>query len=142
MAKTSFVAIAAIAAAFATTAQAGEAARLVNHSGKVLVGRAGKLAAAAPGALSAGDRIIVAQGAARITWADGCARTVEPNSMLTISAASPCAGAAGLVTAGAAVAQADQAQGPSALQWGAIGLSAAAIIAGIATAADDLALSN
>ncbi len=89
-------------------------------------------------ALSAGDRVLGMSGAsATITWADGCSLPLPAEAMLTVDAASPCAGAqAEVVEVGPMVAQADTSEGsrvartdPDSYTWLIIGGVAVAIIA-------------
>lgn len=142
MAAKDFVIAGVLSLALAGAAHAAGAAQLSSVSGRVLIGRDGKLAPAAAGALKAGDRVIAADGAAQLTWADGCAVTLKAGAMITLSATSPCADGPALVTAGASSAQTAQEKPVTALQWGALGLSAAVMAAGLIGAADDLSVSN
>lgn len=128
--------------ALAGAAHAADAAHLSGLTGKVLVSRQGKLAPAGTGPLRPGDRVIATDGAARLIWTDGCAVTLKARTMLTVADASPCAGGRGLVTSGAASAQATEEKSMTAMQWGALGLSAAVMVGGLVVAADDLAVSN
>ncbi len=82
-------------------AMAAENVRLSAVSGSVMVNQNGRFAPAAKGsALRAGDRIVATDGAASLTYADGCNVAVSARSMATVAAVSPCAnGSSGLIKA-------------------------------------------
>lgn len=82
-------------------ALAAENVRLSSVSGSVMVNQNGRFAPAARGAaLRTGDRIVATDGAASLTYADGCNVTISARSMATVSAVSPCAGgSSGLIKA-------------------------------------------
>ncbi len=95
-------AFAATAALVCSPALAADAsiAQLGAVSGSVMVSAAGKTAPATSAALKAGDRVIAsANGKATVKFADGCVVTLQPASMITVGAKSPCASGAGLVSA-------------------------------------------
>lgn len=80
-------------------------AQLSSVKGDVRLASGQGMANAADGAaLKAGDRIVARGGSARIAYADGCVVSAPAGTMITVAAASPCAGGAGLVTPGAAAA--------------------------------------
>ena len=140
MGRKHLVALAAAAAMIAGQAFAADpAAQLSAVRGEVLVSRDGKLVKAAPGVLRSGDRVVARlDGEARLAYADGCAVTLKPGAMVTVSAASPCAGGSGLVSAASASAQTTQQQGMTALQWAGVGLTVVVLGVGLAAAADDV----
>lgn len=73
-------------------ALAAENVRLSSVSGSVMVNQNGRFAPAARGAaLRTGDRIVATDGAASLTYADGCNVTISARSMATVAAVSPCA---------------------------------------------------
>ena len=80
-------------------ALAGEAGRMGAISGSVMLNQNGRMVPATAGSvLQSGDRVIAANGSARISYADGCNVAVTARSMVTIAATSPCAGgSSGLV---------------------------------------------
>jgi hypothetical protein len=78
---------------------ADAAATLGGIDGAVSVAHDGQLSSASAGALAQGDRVIVADGAARVTFADGCVVDMSAQSMVTVGAASPCATGEGLIRA-------------------------------------------
>lgn len=80
-------------------------AQLSAITGAVNVSQNGKLSPAKAGALKVGDRVVAANGAATLSYADGCVVALKAQSMATVAAASPCATGAGLVTAGSTSAQ-------------------------------------
>lgn len=98
--------------------------------GSVLVSQNGKLAPATQkSALRAGDRLVAKDGQATVRYADGCVVTVKAGAMATVGAASPCAGGAGLVTAGGSSAQGEGALGLgdfglAIIGWTALGIGA------------------
>jgi hypothetical protein len=88
--------------------------------------------------VSAGDRVLGMTGAsATLTWSDGCSVALPAESMVTIGAVSPCAGAVLEVEdVGAVVAQADTSEGsrvartdPDSYTWLIIGGVAVAVVA-------------
>ena len=102
------VAIGALCIAGQASAKDAAMAQLSAVKGSVMVNQGGKMAAATAGALRAGDRVVVADGSARLAYADGCVVSLQANGMATIAAASPCATGAGLVSASqGAAAQSD-----------------------------------
>lgn len=89
--------IAAVAAASlilsGQAAHAAQSARITGVTGSVLVSQNGRFVPASNGAaLRAGDRIVATGGSARVIYGDGCSVAVMARSMVTIGAASPCAG--------------------------------------------------
>ncbi|HYG26563.1 MAG TPA: hypothetical protein VD906_06635 [Caulobacteraceae bacterium] len=65
---------------------AAQSAKLANVSGSVLVNQNGRFAPAkAATTLRAGDRVLAMNGAASLTYANGCKIDVAPRSMVTIS---------------------------------------------------------
>jgi len=89
-------------------ALAAEGVRLSAVSGSVMVNQNGRFAPAARGAaLRAGDRIVATDGAANLTYADGCNVTVSARSMATVAAVSPCAGGSSGLTKASMVTRAD-----------------------------------
>jgi hypothetical protein len=117
------LALTATAALVCSPALAADAniAQLGAVSGAVMVSTAGKTAPATAGALKAGDRVIAsASGKASVKFADGCVVSLKPASMITVSAKSPCASGAGLVSA----------QSAQPMQEGAFGLSGEALAIG------------
>lgn len=93
------------AAALPAAAASSDVARLSAVKGDVRLASASGLTVAGKGAaLTAGDRIVARSGSASIAYADGCVVTAPAGTMITIGAASPCAGAAGLVTPGSSAA--------------------------------------
>ncbi len=104
----------------------------LSAKGEVSLARGGKIAPVAGAAtLQAGDRVIANDGQAQLTYADGCVVTLRPQAMATIAAKSPCAGAEGLVSAGAASAQL------TTMQWVGVGLTVVVLGFGLAAAFDD-----
>jgi hypothetical protein len=94
-----FAAAAALVCGPALAADAN-IAQLGAVSGSVMVSAAGKTAPATSAALKVGDRVIAsANGKASVKFADGCVVTLQPASMITVGAKSPCAAGAGLVSA-------------------------------------------
>ena len=92
-------AIGALCIAGQASAKDAAMAQLSAVKGSVMVNQGGKMVAATSGALRAGDRVVAADGSARLAYADGCVVSLQANGMATIGAASPCATGAGLVTA-------------------------------------------
>ena len=88
------VALAAVAALFASTSIAGAAglAEITSSSGKVLVNQgAGFVPVAGMMSLNAGDSVMVGEGAqAQISFATGCTVTAGSASVTTISDVAPC----------------------------------------------------
>jgi len=69
-------------------AMAAQSAKLGSVSGSVLVNQNGRFTPAnETTTLRAGDRVLAMNGAAKLTYADGCAVTVAPRSMVTVSEA-------------------------------------------------------
>lgn len=80
-------------------AMAAQTAKLGSVSGSVLVNQDGRFAPAnETTTLRSGDRVLAMNGAAKLTYADGCAVTVAPRSMVTVSEAA-CAGDAQIIRA-------------------------------------------
>jgi len=80
-------------------AMAAQSAKLGSVSGSVLVNQNGRFTPAnETTTLRAGDRVLAMNGAAKLTYADGCAVTVAPRSMVTVSEAA-CAGDAQVIRA-------------------------------------------
>jgi hypothetical protein len=126
------------ALALAGPALAADAAKasLTSVKGAVAVSQDGKFAAAKPGALRAGDRVVAKTGEARVSYADGCVVTLKPGSMATIGATSPCASQQGLVTAGGASAQASFGElSPFGMAMGA--LAVVGFVYGVVSMTDD-----
>jgi hypothetical protein len=95
-------------------------AQLSAVKGSVMVSQGGKMVnASGVSSLRAGDRVVAKDGAAQVSYADGCIVSLQANGMATIGAASPCASGAGLVSAS---------QGSSAQMFG--GLDAGWIVGG------------
>ena len=92
-------AIGALCIAGQASAKDAAMAQLSAVKGSVMVNQGGKMVPATVGALRAGDRVVAADGSARLAYADGCVTTVSANGMATIGAASPCASGFGLVSA-------------------------------------------
>jgi hypothetical protein len=92
-------AIGALCLAGQASAKDASVAQLSAVKGSVMVSQGGKVVPAATGALRAGDRVIAANGSARLSYADGCVVSLPANGMATVGAASPCATGAGLVSA-------------------------------------------
>ena len=67
-----------------------------------IAGGQGLASANAGAALKAGDRVVARSGSASIAYADGCVVSAPAGTMITVGAASPCAGGQGLVTPGPA----------------------------------------
>lgn len=87
-------------------ALAAESVRLSTVTGSVMVNQNGRFAPAAKGsALRAGDRIVATDGAAKLTYADGCNVTISARSMATVSAVSPCAGGSSGLTKASMITQ-------------------------------------
>ena len=88
------VALAAVAALFASTSIAGAVglAEITSSSGKVLVNQgAGFVPVAGMMSLNAGDLVMVGEGAqAQISFATGCTVTAGSASVTTISDVAPC----------------------------------------------------
>lgn len=83
----------AIAFAAVGTAALAQSAQVSAPQGSVYANRGGQMIAVRQGsALQAGDRVVAANGTARILYADGCNVTVAARSMVTVAANSPCAG--------------------------------------------------
>lgn len=116
------VAVGALCLAGQASAKDAGTAQLSAIKGSVTVSQGGKLVPAAAGALRAGDRVIAANGSARVSYADGCVVSLPANGMATIAAASPCATGAGLVSAS---------QGSSAQMFSGVNLDAGWIIGGL-----------
>jgi hypothetical protein len=93
------VAVGALCIAGQASAKDAAAAQLSAVKGSVMVSQGGKVVPAAVGALRAGDRVIAANGSAKVSYADGCVVALPANGMATIGAASPCATGAGLIKA-------------------------------------------
>jgi hypothetical protein len=132
-----FAAIAAISALMAGQAVAAEAS-LAQVKGNVLVSQGGKMVnASGVSSLRAGDRVVASNGAAKISYADGCVVSLNANGMATIGAASPCANGAGLVSASQG-SSAQLFEGSNGM-YAAIGgfLIATAIVVGVAESGDD-----
>ena len=91
------VAIGALCIAGQASAKDAAMAQLSAVKGSVMVNQGGKMVPATAGALRAGDRVVAANGSARLAYADGCVVSLSANGMATIGAASPCATGAGLV---------------------------------------------
>jgi hypothetical protein len=69
-------------------AMAAQSAQLGSVSGSVLVNQDGRFAPVKGSTtLRAGDRVLAMNGAAKLTYADGCAVTIAPRSMVTVSEA-------------------------------------------------------
>lgn len=120
-----YAAIAAIGAlCIAGQASAKDAAlaQLGAVKGSVMISQGGKMVPAVAGALRAGDRVVAADGSARLSYADGCVVSLSANAMATVGAASPCASGAGLVGAS---------QGSSAQMFGMENLNAGYVIGGV-----------
>jgi hypothetical protein len=100
------LALALCAAASLPAAAASQGlAQISAVKGDVRLASGGAMQSAADGArLKAGDRIVARTGSARIAYADGCVVIAPAGTMITVGKASPCAGAAGLVTPGDAAA--------------------------------------
>ena len=129
-------AIGALCIAGQASAKDAAMAQLSAVKGSVMVNQGGKMVPATAGALRAGDRVVAANGSARLAFADGCVVSLQANGMATIGAASPCATGAGLVSASqGASAQSDT--GMTALQL--VGSIAAIgfLAIGIASVADN-----
>ena len=78
-------------------AMAAQTAQLGSVSGSVLVNQDGRFAPAkSTTSLRAGDRVLAMNGAAKLTYADGCAVNIAPRSMVTVSDAA-CAGSEGQI---------------------------------------------
>lgn len=114
----------------------GAQAALTSIKGAVSVSQDGKIAAAKPGALRAGDRVIAKTGEARVSYADGCVVTLKAGSMATIGAASPCAAQQGIVTAGDTSAQSSFSE-LNTFGWVMAGLAIGGLIWGIVEMTDD-----
>ena len=127
-------AIGALSVAGQAVAKDAPAAQLSAIKGGVNVSHNGKLAAAKPGALNIGDRVVAGKGEAKVSYADGCIVTVAPQSMATIAAASPCATGQGLVTAGGSSAQFSDL---TTTEMVAGTLAVGGLIAGVVSLADD-----
>lgn len=68
-------------------------ARVGAVSGSVMISQNGRLAPASAGSvLRPGDRVMAANGKASVVYGDGCNVAITARSMVTVSAASPCAG--------------------------------------------------
>jgi hypothetical protein len=93
------------AAALPAAAASQTLAQVSAVKGDVRLASGGAMQAAANGAaLKAGDRVVARTGSARIAYADGCVVTAPAGTMVTVGAASPCAGGQGLVNPGEAAA--------------------------------------
>lgn len=103
------VALAAVAALFASTSIAGAAglAEITSSSGKVLVNQGSGFApVSGMMSLKAGDAVMVGDGAqAQISYATGCTVTADASSVVTISDVAPCAAGETVGTAGAVFVQ-------------------------------------
>ncbi len=67
-------------------AMAAQTAKLGGVSGSVLVNQNGRFTPATKTTtLRAGDRVLAMNGAAKLTYADGCSVNVAPRSMVTVS---------------------------------------------------------
>jgi hypothetical protein len=103
------VALAAVAALFASTSIAGAAglAEITSSSGKVLVNQGSGFAPVSGMiSLKSGDAVMVGDGAqAQISYAAGCTVTAEASSVVTISDVAPCAAGETVGTAGAVFVQ-------------------------------------
>ncbi len=101
-----FVAALAVGLSLIASQAVAAEASISGLKGQVMINRDGKMVAAAPGALKTGDRVVAMDGAAaKITYADGCAVTLQPQAMATIGAKSPCVDSTGLVSTGESSAQ-------------------------------------
>jgi hypothetical protein len=95
-------AFAAVGMMLAGQASAADAAlaQIGAVNGSVVVSQNGKFVSASKvSSLKAGDRVIAKDGSAQLKFADGCVVSLKPQGMATISAQSPCASGAGLVSA-------------------------------------------
>jgi hypothetical protein len=112
------VALAAVAALFASTSIAGAAgiAEITSSSGKVLVNQgAGFAPVSGLVSLNVGDAVMVGDGAqAQISYAAGCTVTAEAASVVMIADVAPCAAGETLGTAGAVFVQPTADYSPSA----------------------------
>jgi hypothetical protein len=103
------VALAAVAALFASTSIAGAAgiAEITSSSGKVLVNQGDGFAPVSGlVSLNVGDAVMVGDGAqAQISYAAGCTVTAEAASVVTIADVAPCAAGETVGTAGAVFVQ-------------------------------------
>ena len=130
------VAIGALCIAGQASAKDAAMAQLSAVKGSVMVNQGGKMVPATAGALRAGDRVVAANGSARLAYADGCVVSLQANGMATIGAASPCATGAGLVSASqGAAAQSDT--GMTALQLVGSIVAIGVLAVGIASTADN-----
>jgi hypothetical protein len=111
-------------------------AQLSAVKGSVMVNQGGKMVPATAGALRAGDRVVAANGSARLAYADGCVVSLQANGMATIGAASPCATGAGLVSASQGAA-AQSETGMTALQLVGSIVAIGVLAVGIASTADN-----
>jgi predicted metalloprotease with PDZ domain len=109
-------------------ALAAESATLGSVDGSVSIAREGAVSAAQPGALQIGDRVIATDGTATLTFSDGCVAHLDPNSMMTVQATSPCASGQGLIKA------ADPATAQTWSDMSAAELTGAALVGGLITA--------
>lgn len=97
----------ALTAALASPAMAARVGvvQLEAVKGDVRVaGEKGLVAAGNGVSLRAGDRVVARDGSATLRYADGCVVRMPASAMVTVGAASPCDGGAGLVTPGPAAA--------------------------------------
>ena len=129
-------AIGALCIAGQASAKDAAMAQLSAVKGSVMVNQGGKMVPATAGALRAGDRVVVANGSARLAYADGCVVALQANNLATIGAASPCVTGAGLVsTSQGAAAQSET--GMTTLQLVGSIVAVGALAIGIASAADN-----
>lgn len=129
-------AIGALCIAGQASAKDAAMAQLSAVKGSVMVNQGGKMVPATAGALRAGDRVIAADGSARVAYADGCVVSLQANGMATISAASPCATGAGLVGASQGAA-AQSEMGMTGLQLVGSIVAVGLLAVGIASVADN-----
>jgi hypothetical protein len=129
------VAIGALCIAGQASAKDAAMAQLSAVKGSVMVNQGGKMVPATAGALRAGDRVVAANGSARLAYADGCVVSLQSNAMATIGAASPCATGAGLVGTQGAAAQSEM--GMTGLQLVGSIVAVGVLAVGIASTADN-----
>lgn len=88
------IAVAAIAGLLLSSqvAAAAEGAHVASVQGSVMVNQNGRyVPVTSSTVLKAGDRVMSMDGAASISYADGCNVSVSARSMATVGGASPCA---------------------------------------------------
>jgi len=135
----SLIALAAGLAISTSAVAAPLTAKVTATGANVTATQGGKLAAVKSASLRTGDRVVAGSASgAKVTYSDGCIVTLPANAMVTVGAASPCAGGTGLVSpAGSspAIAGLEGPAGYAALAFGAVAL--VAIVDGAMNDSDD-----